>query len=402
MNTLPMILAQAADPGPSRLGIGLGPGASTFMNDVDPVWNFLFWVSVFFTLLVVGLMVLFAIKYRQKDRNDLGSGPSHSTPLEITWTAIPLLLTLAFFAVGFRGMVNMTAIPQEGPSEQIIVEAYKWGWNFQYTTSSGIVNAPKLYVPNDRPVRLILQSSDVIHSFYVPAFRIKKDCVPGRYNQTWFQATDNGEYDLFCAEYCGQKHSAMITKAVVMDRGAYLAKLEELSDPTQTPPMELARGIYDAQCSACHSIDGTSMIGPSFKNIYGREQYVAGETQPLIADAQYIRESILYPNAKIVRGYQAQMPSYKGKLRDLEILAIIEWMKSLSPDTYDGPVIESWEQRESGEAAEDGAPEGQDAAAGAADAAETEASPDAAASPGNASPQDASPAATPAEGGEGA
>ena len=354
MNPFPMILAQAAD-APSRRGIGLGTGASTFMDDVDPVWNFLFWTSVFFTLLVVGLMVLFAIKYRQKDKNDVGSGPSHSTPLELTWTAIPLVLVLAFFAVGFRGVVNMTSVPPEGNAEQIIVEAYKWGWNFQYTTSSGIVNSSTLYVPNDRPVRLILQSSDVIHSFYVPAFRIKKDCVPGRYNQTWFQATDNGTYDLFCAEYCGQKHSAMITTVEVMDRGAYEAKLEELSDPTQTPPLQLARNIYDAQCSACHSIDGTAMIGPSFKNIYGKEQYIAGESEPILTDAEYIRESILYPNAKLVRGYPAQMPSYKGRLRDAEILALTEWMKSLSPDTYDGPVMETWEQRDESEAAEDGA-----------------------------------------------
>lgn len=354
MNQLSMILAQAANPGPSGRGVGLGPGASTFMDDVDPVWNFLFWTSVFFTLLIIGLMVLFILKYRQKDKNDLGSGPTHSTPLELTWTAIPLVLVLAFFAVGFRGYVDMSEVPDEGTAEQIIVESYKWGWNFQYTTDSGIVNSSTLYVPKDEPVRLILQSSDVIHSFYVPAFRIKKDCVPGRYNQTWFQATENGEYDLFCAEYCGQKHSAMVTTVQVMDREQYETKLAELSDPTKTPPLELARNIYDAQCSACHSIDGTAMIGPTFKNLYGREAQMAGESEPITADADYIRESILYPNERIVRGYQAQMPSYLGRLREAEILALTEWIKTLSPDTYDGPVMKKWEQRDEVEEAAEG------------------------------------------------
>lgn len=381
MNQLSMILAQAAAPRSSG-GVGLGPGASTFMDDVDPVWNFLFWTSVFFTLLIVGLMVLFIVKYRQKDKNDLGSGPSHSTPLELTWTAIPLVLVLAFFAVGFRGYVDMSEVPEEGTAEQIIVESYKWGWNFQYTTDSGIVNSSTLYVPRDEPVRLILQSSDVIHSFYVPAFRIKKDCVPGRYNQTWFQATKNGEFDLFCAEYCGQKHSDMITTVQVMDRGPYEAKLEELSDPTKTPPLELARNIYDAQCSACHSIDGSAMIGPSFKNLYGKEHYIAGQSEPITVDAEYIRESILYPNAKIVRGYQAQMPSYLGRLRDAEILALTEWIKTLSPDTYDGPVMKTWEQRdEAGET-----PEGDG---------NTEAPPEA--TPGGETSPDATPTAEPAD-----
>lgn len=343
------LLAQAADPtGPgSGTGIGLGRGASSFAEDVDPVWNFLFWTSVFFTLLIVGLMVLFIVKYRQKDKNDRGSGPSHSTPLELTWTAIPLLLVLAFFAVGFRGYVDMSSIPDEGAAESIVVESYKWGWNFQYQTATGQVNSPVLYLPKDQPIKLVLQSSDVIHSFYVPAFRIKKDCVPGRYNETWVLPKNLGEYDLFCAEYCGQAHSAMITKAVVMDRGAYRAKLAELNDPTQTPPLELGRQLYETVgCATCHSVDGSPGQGPSFKNLYGKREVVLvdGEPREIVADADYIRESIEYPMAKLVRGYPPVMQSYKGRFKDAELLAIIEYIKSISPDTYDGPVMETWEQ----------------------------------------------------------
>ena len=347
------ILAQLE--GDTGTGIGLGKGAATFAKDVDPVWNFLFWVSVFFTVLIVALMVLFIFKYRQRDKNARGRGPTHSTPLEITWTAIPLILVLAFFAVGFRGYVDMSSIPEEGTAKQVIVESYKWGWNFQYVTEAGVVNSPVLYVPNDRPIRLILQSSDVIHSFYVPAFRIKKDCVPGRYNRTWFMPTENGEFDLFCAEYCGAKHSAMITKVVVMDPGAFEAKMNELNNPFLTPPIELGKKIHDVHCASCHSVDGSTNIGPSFKNLYGKEHAVVvdGETRQIVADAEYIRESIEYPMAKIVAGYQGVMPSFKGRFKDAELLGIIEYIKSISPDTYDGPVMEEWDNQETGEGAGD-------------------------------------------------
>ena len=379
MNPLFPLLAQAdptAMPGQGTgTGIGLGTGGSTFTDSVDPVWNFLFWTSVFFTALIVALMVLFIVKYRQKDKNDRGQGPAHSTPLEITWTAIPLVLVLAFFAVGFRGYVDMSSIPDEGSAEQVIVEAYKWGWNFQYVTESGVVNSNTLYVPNDRPIKLILQSSDVIHSFYVPAFRIKKDCVPGRYNQTWFMPTKNGEFDLFCAEYCGQAHSAMITKAVVMDPGAYRAKLAELNDPTATPPLELGKQIYEnAGCAQCHSTDGSAGQGPSFKNLYGREEVMADGTE-LVADGDYIIESIEYPMAKIVAGYQPVMPSYKGRFKDAELRAFVEWTKSISPDTYDGPVMETWETPEADATSGEGGSTGDEAAGGDGEAAAPPTSP---------------------------
>jgi len=367
---LPSMLAQTTPTTPSpepaevpeATGIGLGDGASTFVQDVDPVWNFLFWTSVFFTVLIVGALIFFIFRYRQKHRDDHGKGPSHSTPLELFWTGVPLVLVLIFFALGFRGYVHMSTIDQQGQAEPIVVESFKWGWNFVYADGT---QSPILYVPNDRPIQLTLQSTDVIHSFYVPAFRVKKDCVPGRYNQTWFKATKNGTYDLFCAEYCGQQHSAMITTVEVMDREDFLAKLEELNDPYRMSPVELGRQMYEqGGCKQCHSIDGSAGTGPTFQNIYGKQENVMvdGQQQQVLVDAEYLRESIDYPGRKIVMGYQNVMPSYKGRFHEAQYIGFIEYIKSISSATYSGPVMGEWENQSSeSEEGEAEAPEADEA-----------------------------------------
>jgi cytochrome c oxidase subunit 2 len=193
-----------------------------------------------------------------------------------------------------------------------------------------------LHVPVDRPIRLTLTSEDVIHSFFVPKFRLKMDCVPGRYTSTWFHARNAGEYDLYCAEYCGaaptgdQGHYSMISKVVVHEPGEFEQWLEEESNLlARLSPAEAGEVLYKRQgCAGCHSSDGTAKAGPSFKGIYGAtHQFV--NAPPTTVDDNYIRESILNPMAKIRSGYQGVMPTYKGRLKDEEITAIIEYIKTL-------------------------------------------------------------------------
>lgn len=311
--------------------------SSTYSADVDWLFYLIYWVSVFFTTLIVGLMTFFVIRYRQKDKGHVPSGSTHNTPLELAWSLPPAILVIVFFAFGFQGFLNMATPP--GNSYEILVTAYKWDWEFKYPNGA---TSRELHVPNDRPIRLVLQSNDVIHSFYVPAFRIKKDCVPGRYNKTWFEAPHAGEYDLYCAEYCGTLHSQMLTKVVVHEPEDFLAWLDDTSNwVAKTPPIDAGkRLVREKGCMQCHSVDGTQMQGPTFKDLFGRqENLVGGSTH--VADEAYIKESITYPSRKIVLGYENVMPTYQGRLKDQEITAIIEYMKSISKH-YEGSLLDTW------------------------------------------------------------
>ncbi len=187
----------------------------------------------------------------------------------------------------------------------------------------------ELHVPNDRPVRLVLTSQDVIHSLFIPAFRIKKDAVPGRYNQTWFRPTRIGEYDLFCAEYCGTQHSGMITKVIVEDPAVFSSWLEKAGNFIDTmPPAEAGKRIYEKRgCAQCHSLDGTASTGPTLKNLFGEKVLLTDGTE-LIADENYLRRSIKDPGGEVVRGFENVMPLIN--LNDAEINVLIAFIKSIS------------------------------------------------------------------------
>ncbi|WP_428387420.1 c-type cytochrome [Mucisphaera sp.] len=326
--------------------------ASTKSESIDYVFYWIYWVSVVAFLAIGVLMFWFAYVYKAKDPDALGEGPTHSTALEVAWTLPPTVAVLAFFAMGFVGYRDISVPPSN--TYQIVVTGYKWGWSFQYPNGYSDAN---LHVPAGRPVELILQSQDVIHSVFIPDFRVKKDCVPGRYNKLWFEtdfdpedavelaAGDNtfnvNEHVLFCTEYCGNKHSQMLAQVYVHTPENFAAWLESAADITKVPPIEAGEALtVKSGCLQCHSVDGTSMIGPSFLNLYNKEgQYTTGESY--VADANCIRESILYPGAHIVAGYQNVMPSYKGRLKDVELFAIIEYLKSIS-DLHQETAATDW------------------------------------------------------------
>jgi cytochrome c oxidase subunit 2 len=335
---------------------------STYASNMDWVFYFLYWMSVIAFVAVVATMIFFVIRYRHRPGHTEKPSPSHSTTLELTWSIIPAILMMVVFYYGFRTFLDMATPPDN--SYTVNVRAYKWGWEFTYPNGA---TAPDLYAPKDRPVKVVLQSDDVIHSFFVPAFRVKKDLVPGRYNTTWFQVKeippqrfdvperiedpvskqmvtnpDYGQrfYDLYCAEYCGTKHSLMRAKVLVMEWEQFQAWLAEANDPTKEPPVQAGLKLYRSKgCVQCHTLDGGGSIGPSLKNVYGTERAMTDGAKP-IADENYIRESILYPAKHIRAGYTNQMNSFLGKIKDVEITALIEMMKSIS-DQAPKP-MEAW------------------------------------------------------------
>ncbi len=301
------------------------PAASTGAVATDAVFYFIYAVSLFFFALIVLLMAYFVIRYRRRVEGARGPGrATHNTALELTWTAIPLVLVVIMFYMGFRGFMNMINAP--AGALDIRVLGQKWFWSFTYP--NGHIDT-ELHVPVDMPVRLILESNDVIHSFFVPAFRIKRDAVPGRYNKIWFKATRPGEYLALCAEYCGTQHSDMLARVVVHEPGLYEKWLDEASDPFKTRTLaEVGALLVTRRCGGCHSTDGSANIGPTFKGLYEHDVALADGTT-VQAEDNYIRESILEPRAKIVRGYDPVMPTFKGQLTDKEITAIIEYLKEL-------------------------------------------------------------------------
>lgn len=326
------------------------PPGSAAAAGVDTLFHVIMWISVFFFALIVFLMIVFAVKYRRRPGREAESSPSHNTALELTWTIIPLAVVIVIFYIGFKGFIATATPPDD--AFRIVVEGQKWSWLFTYP--NGHVD-PELHVPVDTDVQLVLTSLDVIHSLYVPAFRLKKDAVPGRYTKMWFRATQPGEYQVFCAEYCGTGHSDMLTMCVVHPPGEFekwlegadpLKKMTDeqyhayLADPAafiaKNPdvkglltPTEMGRQTYTKKgCAQCHSIDGKAGTGPSFKGLFGKmERLQDGAT--VLADENYIRESILEPGKKVVAGYQAVMPTYQGRLKEREITAIIAYLQSL-------------------------------------------------------------------------
>lgn len=304
--------------------------SSTMAGEIDALFYFILGVSTFFFLLIVTLAVVFTIKYRRRPEEDVRArqtdAPGHNAILEIVWIAIPTLLVMVIFVWGFRGYLKMSVVP--AGAMQVKVTGQKWFWSFDYPEGAATVN--ELVAPVGIPVKLLMSSKDVIHSFFVPAFRMKKDVLPNRYSIQWFQATQTGEFSLFCAEYCGSKHSQMIGKVRILSEADYHRWLESAADLGKgLTPVEYGARLYAAKaCITCHTTDGSPSNGPSFKELFGHRVRLADGSE-IAADENYIRESILSPQGKVVAGYQPIMPTFQGILKEKELDALVAFIQSL-------------------------------------------------------------------------
>ena len=300
--------------------------ASTIAAEVDSLFYFVLYWVVFFFVLVLLVTLYFSWKYKSRKKG-LTSSLDHNTTLEVIWTVIPLILTLFVCYWGAETYLKMNIIPYG--AMEVNVTAQKWSWNFTY--KEGFSNPKVLVVPVNKPVKLLMQSQDVLHSFYVPDFRVKMDVIPNRYMMLWFEPTKIGEFDIFCTEYCGKSHSEMLGKVRVLSQSDYERWVEEVNVIDESIPLvEVGKTAYKRYaCNTCHSIDGTQGTGPSFKGIWGSE-VIHEVNDPGNLDENYIRESILYPQKNIVKGFPSgNMPTFKGLIRDREIQGIIEYIKEL-------------------------------------------------------------------------
>ena len=325
---LPSVAAAFLSPSPASPFFWMPTESSTSAGHVDALFTALMLISTASAVGIFVAMIYFVVRYRARSRaeNVVAQGGDHNTALEITWSVIPLIIVIGLFVYGFKGYVDLRTAPKD--ALEIHVTGQKWKWLFTY--SNGMTD-DVLHVPVDTPVRIILSSQDVIHSLYIPAFRTKMDAVPGRYTEMWFDANQVGEFPVFCAEYCGTSHSDMHTTVIVHEPGGYEKWIEsrekELMDK---PPAELGEMLYAQQgCSTCHTVDGSPLVGPSFKGIFGHEVALA-DGSTVTADENYIRESILEPSTKIVKGFTPAMPTYKGKLDDQELTGLVEYIKTLA------------------------------------------------------------------------
>jgi len=309
---------------------------STTTEAVDTAFYVALGISVAMLVLVTILMVVFVAKYRRK-RHPHAEQIEGNTPLEIAWTVIPTILALGMFYLGWTGYMFMKDVPKN--ALQVTATGRMWAWEFQYANGK---TSSELYVPQGTPVKVNLHSADVIHSFYLPAYRVKRDVVPGLDTYVWFQPVDTGSYDIFCAEYCGLRHSYMTTKAIVVPKDEFERWLEKDARAAASSRAEAggeagaATGLGAGEkltrvkgCVACHSTDGSRLVGPTFKGIYGSTAAVdsSGQKRNVVVDDEYLRRAILEPNAELVEGYPAVMP--KTDINEDEIAAIIEYLKSL-------------------------------------------------------------------------
>lgn len=311
---------------------GMGSGASTTSQDVDQIFGIINLIALAFFVLVVALMVVFVVKYRARPGHTEQSSPSHNNALEIIWSVIPILLVALIFFLGFTTFMDMRTPPANAYDIQVL--ASKWKFVFRYPNGA---ESEVLHVPKDRPIRLVQQSADVLHSMYIPAFRTKMDCVPGRYTYQWFEANKAGEYDLFCAEYCGTQHSQMNSIVKVHESDAAFEKQLEILDTPPENPAEWGEQLWSRKgCKQCHSNDGSVRAGggPSWKDLFDPDkqpkQFTNAPAQD--ADENYVMESIRKPQAKIRVGYTGvNMSAYPTSLvSDAEVDALIAYMKSLS------------------------------------------------------------------------
>jgi cytochrome c oxidase subunit II len=298
--------------------------ATDIARQYDQLYSFIVWASAISCVILIGGMIYFAFKYKRKSDTEKTPYISHNHFLEFLWSFIPLVIFLAVFAWGWWLYHQMRQFPEN--AMEVHVTAKQWAWDFQY--KSGKISGNEFVVPVNTPVKLIMTSVDVLHSFYIPSMRIKQDVVPGRYTALWFNAEKMGDYHIFCTEFCGAAHSAMLAKVRVVPMAEYEAWLQENDEGLTLA--QRGEKLYNSKgCVACHSVDGSQKVGPSWKGVWGASHEMSDGSKVTV-DENYIRESIVAPNAKVVKGFApGVMPSYQGQVSDQEISALIEYMKTL-------------------------------------------------------------------------
>jgi cytochrome c oxidase subunit 2 len=289
---------------------------------VDALYFFLLAISAFFALLIAGLIVYYALKFHRRTPDQIGTQIHGGMTLEITWTVIPLMITMVIFVWGASVYFAMARPPDE--TLNVYVVGKQWMWKFQHLDGQREIN--ELHVPVGRAVKLITTSEDVIHDFFVPAFRVKADVLPGRYVNIWFQATKPGRYRIFCAEYCGTRHSGMTGEVIVMEPSEYQTWLSGGASEGSLASAG-AKLFQDLACNTCHRPDAQGR-GPVLEGLFGKTVTLqSGET--VTVDEAYVRESILQPSAKITAGFQPIMPTFQGLVSEEQLLELIEYIKSL-------------------------------------------------------------------------
>jgi cytochrome c oxidase subunit 2 len=323
----------------------------------DNLYNFLLWLSVFFFVLVVGAMIYFGVKFKAGTPGLRSKYITGNHLLEGIWIAVPTVLLLVIFAWGYSVYRDMTVTPTDAYEVKVIGK--QWLWQFQY--DNGKTTTAELYVPLNRPVKLLMTSEDVLHSMFIPNFRVKQDVVPGMYTSVWFEARVPGRHQIFCTEYCGTSHSGMLAQVFVLDEQQWKdwnagkkvgpipragealtqAEIDEWNakyaaegkgKPGALTQMSLAaqgKGHFETKgCASCHTTSGEDRIGPSLKGVYGKRTTLTSGAQVQV-DEEYLRESIELPQAKLVQGYGPLMPTFKGVLNASEINALVAYFKTL-------------------------------------------------------------------------
>lgn len=301
---------------------------SKIATSVDNLYGFLIAASFISCAILIGGMIYFALKYKRKSDSDKTAYITHDTRLEVIWSVIPLIIFLVVFAWGWIIYHDMRKMPEN--ALEIHVTGRQWSWMTEYKNG---VKSPDIVVPVGRDVKIVLASEDVIHSLYIPSFRVKQDAVPGRYTALWFHADKMGEFHVFCTEFCGTSHSGMITKMKVVSQEDFDKWLIEESEVSALPIAQRGAKVFQTRaCASCHNVEGDAVkIGPSLAKSFGKTHNFEDGSSGQV-DENYLRESILNSNAKIVKGFgpRSAMPAFQGQLSEAEVTALIEYIKTLS------------------------------------------------------------------------
>lgn len=324
-------------------------GGSLQATDTENLFMYILWVNIVSFVVLMVVMGWLVYKFRRgNEAKNYQVSPAHNTPMELTWSIVPLLVMVPIFWYGFTGYIEKVAAPSD--AEVINIRGQKWNWTATYrngaetqealvVTPNSDVVSPIIYVPANRPVKLVMTSTDVIHAFYIPDFRTKMDVIPNRYTSMWFEAPlesdpNKNEHVVFCAEYCGDNHSEMTARIRVVSSEEYEAIIHKYA--TSLPPGEgLTIGKWVANrrgCFGCHSADGKAGTGPTWKNHYGAEHEYADGTKH-VADDEWLRDNILNAQKHIVKGFPTSMPNFVGQIKPIEMEALLIYIRSLSDKT---------------------------------------------------------------------
>ena len=303
----------------------LPEGASSLAPAIDSLFYFVLWASIILFIGTMGAMVYFVWKYRRRDEAEMPEKVQENVLMEVSWVVVPAILVLVLFVWGFKTFIQIGTAPPE--SYQIQVTGQQWLWTFTYPNGTQTTN--ELHVPVGRPVELTMSSTDVIHSLFIPAFRTKFDVLPNRYTSLWFEATEEGEYQLYCTEYCGTQHSGMLATVIVESQGAFNEWVKTGGiDPTTMSPVEYGAALFEQQaCNTCHSVDGSRLTGPTMQGLFGSTEELA-DGSTVQVDENYLRASILEPGTQIVAGFPNVMPASYSALSEDEVSALIAFIKS--------------------------------------------------------------------------